>query len=97
MARYDPAEDTVVRDFSTFELAKEYARRRVRDSIEELRQTNQSKEELRRLWHTFGEDATVLGGERRYAGSHELDFFILYPATAEERDWEAIKRITDAR
>jgi hypothetical protein len=42
----------------------------------------------------FGEDASVLGGEPpHYAGSHELDYFLDHPATAEERDWQAIKRL----
>jgi|SRR5215204_6942838 len=93
MFHYDPAEDYVIRGFPTFELAKEFARRRVRDSVEELRQPGQSPEELRRQWFTFGEDASVIGGEPHYAGSHELDFFIEHTATAEERDWQAIKRL----
>jgi hypothetical protein len=91
MARYDPEDDYTVGRFPTFELAKEFARRWVRDSVEELRKSGTSKEEVRRLWHSFGEDATVIGGDERYAGSHELDFFIAHPATAEERDWKAIK------
>ncbi len=91
MSRYDPAEDYVIGGFPTRELAKEFARRRVRDSIEELRQPGQSKAELRRLWHSFGEDASVLQCEPHYAGSHELEYFIEHPATREERDWQAIK------
>jgi hypothetical protein len=97
MAHYDTSENYVVRGFPTFELAREYARRRVRDSVEELRAANQSKEELRRLWHVFGEDATVIGGETRYAGSHELDFFISHPATVEERDWKSVERLANIR
>ena len=92
MAHYDAGEETVVRGFPTFEAAKEYARRRVRDSVEELRAPGQSRAELRRLWHIFGEDALVTGGEERYAGSHELDYFIAHPATEDERDWQAIKK-----
>ena len=92
MAHYDAGEDTVVRGFQTFEAAKEYARRRVRASVEELRAPGQSKEELRRLWHIFGEDAAVIGGDERYAGSHELDYFIAHPATDDERDWQAFKK-----
>jgi hypothetical protein len=45
------------------------------------------------MWFTFGEDASVLGGEPHYAGSHELDFFIDHPADAAERDWQEIKRL----
>ena len=91
MFHYDPEEDYVISGFPTFELAKEFARRWVRDSVEELRKPGQSPEELRRLWYTFGEDASVLQGEPHYAGSHELDFFIEHTATAEERDWQAIR------
>lgn len=90
---YDEEENFVIEGFPTVELANEFARRRVRDSVEELRTSNQTKEELRRLWHTFGEDASVLGGEPHYAGSHELDHFIEHPATGEEHDWQAIKRL----
>ena len=91
MAHYDAGEDAVVRGFQTFGAAKEYARRRVRASVEELRAPGQSKAELRRLWHIFGEDALVNGGAESYAGSHELDYFIAHPATEEERDWQAVK------
>jgi len=88
---YDAGKDFVVKGFPSVEMANEFARRRVRDSVEELRGLNQTKEEVRRLWHMFGEDASVVGGEPHYAGSHELDYFIEHPATGEERDWQAIK------
>lgn len=90
---YDREKDFVCSGFPTVELANEFARRWVRDSVEELRAANQTKEELRRMWFIFGEDATVLSGESHYAGSHELDFFIDHPATAAERDWYEIKRL----
>jgi hypothetical protein len=97
MWRYDPDEgDFHIRGFATFELAKEFARRRVRDSVEELREPGLSPEELRRRWFIFGEDA-VVQGEPHYVGSHELDFFIEHPATAEERDWPAIMRLAGIR
>ena len=97
MFRYDPEEDYVIDGFPTFELAQEFARRRVRDSVEEQRKPGQSREELRRMWYTFGEDASVLRGEPHYAGSHELDFFIAHPAAAEERDWQAVMRLAGIR
>jgi hypothetical protein len=78
--------------FPSFELAREFARRWVRDSVEEMRERNQSADELRERWMMWGEDAFVIGDER-YAGSHEMDFFISNPATAQERDWKAIKKI----
>ena len=90
---YDKEKDFVVEGFPTVELANEFARRWVRDSVEELRALNQTREELRYLWYIFGEDASVLGGEPHYAGSHELDYFIEHQATREERDWQAIKRV----
>jgi hypothetical protein len=90
---YDDEKNFVVQGFPTVQLANEFARRRVRDSVEELREPKQIKEELRRLWHMFGQDASVLDGEPHYAGSHELDYFIEHPATAEERDWQAIKKL----
>ncbi len=93
--RYDE-EEYVIGGFPTFELAKEFARRWVRDSVEEFRQPGQSKEELRRMWYAFGEDA-VARGEAVYVGSGELDFFIEHTATAEERDWQAIKRLAGIR
>ncbi len=97
MFRYDPKEDYVIDGFPTFELAKEFARRRVRDSVEEQRRPGRPKEELRRMWHAFGEDASVIRGGPHYAGSHELDYFIEHPATAEERDWQAVKRLAGIR
>lgn len=92
MSHYqDSGGERIISGFPTFELAREFARRRVRDSLEELRTTSQSREELRRAWAMFGEDAIVLG-EDRYAGSHELDFFIKTPASSEDRDWMLIKK-----
>ena len=91
--RYDEEEDEyVIGGFPTFELAKEFARRWVRDSVEEYRRPGQSEEELRRMWYTFGEDA-VARGETVYVGSRELDFFVERPASPEERDWQAVKRL----
>jgi hypothetical protein len=90
---YIDEKNFVVQGFPTLQLANEFARRRVRDSVEELREPNQTQGDLRRLWHTFGQDASVLGGEPHYAGSHELDYFIEHPATGEERDWQSIKRL----
>ncbi|MET0649371.1 MAG: hypothetical protein ABW208_22400 [Pyrinomonadaceae bacterium] len=91
--RHEPEADYVINGFPNFELAKEFARRWVRDSVEEQRKPGQSGEDLRRMWHTFGEDASVLDGEPHYAGSHELDYFVEHPATPEERDWQAIKKL----
>ncbi|MDT5272474.1 MAG: hypothetical protein QOH49_4660 [Acidobacteriota bacterium] len=85
MAHYDADEEQTVGGFQTFEAAKAYARQFVRRSVEDLRAPNQSAADLRRLWHSFGEDAVVVGGEERYAGSHELDHFIEHPDTGGEQ------------
>lgn len=92
MARYQDDDGSYsINGFPTFELAREFARRWVRDSLEELRRPGISREELRKSWFMFGEDAAVVGGEY-YAGSQEIDFFIANRATQEERDWKAVKR-----
>ncbi len=86
----EPEHDYVIDDFPTLELAIEFARRRTRNSLETFRKPDQPKEELRKMWYMFGEDAVVLGGD--YYGNSELDFFIDHPATSEERNWKAIKK-----
>ena len=85
----DPESDYTVTGFPTFELAREFARRRVRDSIESFREPDQTAEQLRRAWHQYGESALVVGGD--YKGSSELEFFIENPANPNERDWQSIK------
>ena len=79
MARYDAESESRVGGFESFEAARSYARDFVRRSVEDLRAPNQTAEDLRRLWHMFGEDAVVVGGEGRYAGSHDLEEFIDQP------------------
>lgn len=85
----DPEHEYQIDGFPTLELAREFARRWVRDSVEEFRQPNQDEKSLRELWYTFGEDAMVIGGD--YAGSLELDFFIKHVATDQERDWKSLQ------
>lgn len=75
----------LIEGFPTLELAREYARRRVRDSLEELRCPRQSSTDLRKLWILYGEDAAVLADDFR-AGT-QIDNWLLQPATAIERDW----------
>jgi hypothetical protein len=94
MFHYDSDDDYTISGFPTLELAREYARRRVRDSLEELREPGMTQAELRKRWMTFGEDAVVIGGD--YAGGRELDFLIDNPATHEERDWKAIDKMRRA-
>ena len=84
----------LVDGFPSAEIAKEYARRRMRDSVEELRAANQSREELKQLWLVFGEDSFVVGDERgdAYYGFADLDFFIDHPASTAERDWLELEK-----
>jgi hypothetical protein len=86
----DSEHEYAIEGFPTLALAKEFARRWVRDSLEELREPGQTKDRLRDLWFMFGEDALVVG--EHYAGSSELDFFINNPASSEERDWKSVKK-----
>jgi hypothetical protein len=86
----EPEHDFVIEGFPAVELATEFARRWVRNSLENQRKSKQTKEELRKLWYAFGEDAMVLG--RDYKGSSELDFFIDHPAKSREIDWQEIKK-----
>ena len=88
----DPEEDYIIDGFPTIELAVEFARRWVRESLEENRKKDKTAEEIKKMWRTFGEDAVVLDGN--YRGSSELDYFVLNPATKKEHtDWKAIKKL----
>ena len=92
---HEPDHAIEIAGFPTQELAIEYARRRVRDSIEGMRQAGQSHEDLRALWHSFGEDCRVIGpGGLLYWASSELETFIAQPATPQEQDWQGIYRYT---
>ena len=87
----DPDHEIEVPGFPTEETAIEYARRRLRKSLEEVRKPGQSPEELRRLWYTFGEDCRVVGPEGVvYRASSELERFIRHPAAPEECDYHAL-------
>jgi hypothetical protein len=92
MSHYaDEESEITISGFPTKEEAIDYARRRVRDSIEELRKPNQSQTELRQLWFLFGEDALV-PGDPAYHASNDLDDFLRHRATPEERNWSAIEK-----
>jgi len=92
MAHYPDSEhEMLIEGFPSLVLATEYARRRVWASVEECRSPNSSREQIRRSWWLFGEDAIVIGGD--YAGSHEIDFFVDHPAGPVQRDWKAIARL----
>ena len=86
---FDPEHDMVIEGFPTVDLAIEYARCIVRSSIEHHRKPKQTKEELKKLWHLFGENASVLG--HKYRGSDELDFFINNPVKDDKLDCKKIR------
>lgn len=88
---HDEEEHYTIDGFPTKELAIEFARRWVRDSLEEMRDPTKTKEEIKNYWLAFGEDAMVIDGG--YRGKSELDFFIDNPAIPEEINWKEIKRI----
>jgi hypothetical protein len=91
MYHYTAEEDLLVSGFPTLALATEYARRRTRDSLEELRGAAQTNADLRKQWFIFGEDCIVVGGE--YKGSAEIEYFIEHHTTPEKRDWKAIEKL----
>ena len=89
----EPDHEHTVTGFASWEAAAEYARRRVRDSLEGLRQPGQSGQALRDTWRSFGEDARAIDTDssRIYVASSELARFIVNPATPAERDWLALQ------
>lgn len=97
MSRYaDTESEQLVVGFVSLEEAREFARRRVWDSVEELRGgEDQTPEALRQVWFLYGTDALVLEGD--YVGSLELDRFVASIASPEERDWRAMLLDLDGR
>lgn len=92
MAHYGQANDITIAGFPDLALARDYARRRTRSSLEELRASNASHAVLKMAWSVFGEDCIVLGQDD-YRGASEIDYFIAYPASTEEQDWLAIETL----
>jgi hypothetical protein len=82
----EPDGEFLIEGFPSRELAREYVSRRVRDSIEELRTSDQSEEEIRMLWNLYGESARVVGDDRDL---NEIDTWFRETATGEQRDWQA--------
>ena len=75
--------------FADVTTAREFARRRIRDSLEELRAPDQDQKDLLQLWMIYGEDAWVIGDD--YRATSELNDFLVHPASGEERDWQALR------
>jgi hypothetical protein len=86
----DPEEgEQTVEGFLRSEDAIEYARRRMRSSLEESRPSAADADDLRTRWLMFGEDCIAIGTD--YKASSELDGFIAHPATPEEIDWMSLE------
>jgi len=82
----------VVTGFASLEGAIEYARRRTRASVEEMRPTARTADDLRAEFLLFGESsAVVVGDDRVYSGRDELDYFVTHPASEYERDWLSLE------
>ena len=86
----DPEEgERTVEGFQRPEDAIEYARRRMRSSLEECRPSAADAADLRTHWFMFGEDCIAIG--TGYMASSELDDFIAHPATPEEINWVSLE------
>lgn len=81
-----------VTGFSSLEAAAEYARRRTRASVEELRSPGAAAGDVRSGFLRFGESsAVVCGQDLLYDARSELDFFAAHPALDEELDWLSLE------
>jgi hypothetical protein len=90
MSKHDsPESEWTVARFPTVELAEEFARRWLRDSLEELRAQNQTTEELKKQWTLFGDDVVI--PEVGFVASKNIELYIANPATVQERDWKTLK------
>ena len=85
----EPDGRMLIDGFPSFEDAKEYAKRRMRNSIEQLRTINDSLEALWELWFVFGEDVIALGNRNTeiYYAFTELNSFIKNSSSKTESDW----------
>ena len=84
---HDPEDDEVIRGFATEEIAIEFARRRIRSSVEHLRRQYPERK-LRDEWFSFGINCVVQGSKFRAAD--ELADFIRYVATPDQCDWQSL-------
>ncbi|WP_328805766.1 hypothetical protein [Sabulicella rubraurantiaca] len=82
----------VVRGFSSLAHANQFARRRVRDSVEFCRAPGMDAAAVRDAWFAFGEDAVVEGGgEGGWTSASELADFAAHPCRdAEQRNWRVL-------
>ena len=91
LGRYqDPEGETLIDGFPTYEQAREYARRRTRASIEEVRGSILSPDLVREKWLLFGESCLVVG--ENYRGSDEVEWFIWHrPNSPDDLDWKSLE------
>lgn len=92
----DPEEgEQTVDGFLRPEGAIEYARRRMRSSLEECRPSAADAADLKNRWFMFGEDCIAIG--TGYMAFSEVDDFIAHPATPEEIDWVSLEPDSETR
>ena len=91
LGRYqDPEGETLIEGFPTYEQAREYARRRTRASIEEVRGSSSSHDFIKEQWMLFGESCLVVGED--YRASEEVDWFIWNrPGSPDDLDWKSLE------
>ncbi len=65
-----------------------YGMRRVRSSVEQFRQSNQTRDQLYRSWMALGEEVEVDGAR---IGLGNFDRFYKHPATAQESDYLSLQ------
>lgn len=84
----------IVRGFESAEHASAFARRYVRDSVENCRARGADADAVLAAWFSFGEDADVLGPDGEptgwSAGMEVRGFAESPPADPDERDWRAL-------
>ena len=79
----------LITGFASIEVATEYATRRIRASIEDIRETHSNPVDIRRVWFEFGDDCVVIGGN--YRGSAHLSTYIENVAVGEECAYWALE------
>ena len=88
------AQDSISEEVGGFETlmhANAFARRYVRDSVENCRAAGASAKDTLEAWFAFGEDAVVLdAGEAAWKSATELGDFVDHPAGREDRDWRSL-------
>lgn len=85
--RHDPDSKFQIFGFDDRDHAMTYGTRRVRSSIEQFREPDQTQEQLYRKWMALGEEVLVEGAR---LGLANFERFAAENATAEECDYLSI-------